>query len=323
MNKQYSFFAPPHRVYPTYDFACPIVDAIENVTHTLRTMEYHDRDEQFYWFIDALQMRKPYIWEYSRLNMTNTVLSKRKLTWFVEQGLVDGWDDPRFPTVRGVLRRGMTVKGLREFIIAQGSSKSAVTMEWDKIWAFNKKVIDPIAPRYTALDRNPIVVNVAGAKRQQIRVPCHPKNADVGEKTVWLGPRVLIDAADAAELRVGEMATFINWGNMLVTKLTLDAGGKVATVDVEPKLDNKDFKKTLKLTWLCEMDTTAGVDAFPPTYCVFFEHIISKAVLAKNEDFKLHIAKDTRVSSLVYVVLKFSFSLFFFLYYSDASGGAG
>lgn len=94
------------RVYPTYDFACPIVDAIEGVTHTLRTMEYHDRDAQFYWFIEALGLRKPYIWEYSRLSMTNTVLSKRKLTWFVEQRLVDGWDDPRMPTVRGVLRRG-------------------------------------------------------------------------------------------------------------------------------------------------------------------------------------------------------------------------
>lgn len=109
-----------YKVYPTYDFACPIVDAIEDVTHTLRTMEYHDRDDQFYWFIEALGLRRPYIWEYSRLNMTNTVLSKRKLTWFVDSGLVDGWDDPRFPTVRGILRRGMTVEGLKEFIIAQG-----------------------------------------------------------------------------------------------------------------------------------------------------------------------------------------------------------
>jgi bifunctional glutamyl/prolyl-tRNA synthetase len=135
------------RVYPTYDFACPIVDAIENVTHTLRTTEYHDRDDQFYWFVEALKLNRPYIWEYSRLNMTNTVLSKRKLTWFVTEGLVDGWDDPRFPTVRGILRRGMTVEGLKQFIIAQGSSRSVVFMEWDKIWAINKKVIDPIAIR--------------------------------------------------------------------------------------------------------------------------------------------------------------------------------
>lgn len=124
------------------------MDAVENVTHTLRTTEYHDRDVQYYWIIEALELRRPHIWEYSRLNMTNTVLSKRKLTWFVEEGLVDGWDDPRFPTVRGILRRGMTVDGLKQFIIAQGSSRSVVFMEWDKIWAFNKKVIDPIAIRY-------------------------------------------------------------------------------------------------------------------------------------------------------------------------------
>lgn len=172
-----------YKVYPTYDFACPIVDAIENVTHTLRTTEYHDRDDQFYWFIEALGLRRPYIWEYSRLNMTNTVLSKRKLTWFVEQGLVDGWDDPRFPTVRGILRRGMTVQGLKEFIIAQGSSKAVVFMEWDKIWAFNKKVIDPIAPRYTALENdNRVIVNIANAKSEVVEVPAHPKNEKVGTK---------------------------------------------------------------------------------------------------------------------------------------------
>ncbi len=67
------------------------MDSIEGVTHALRTTEYHDRDDQYFWFIDALGLRKPYIYEYSRLNLTNTVLSKRKLTWFVDEGFVDGW----------------------------------------------------------------------------------------------------------------------------------------------------------------------------------------------------------------------------------------
>lgn len=136
-----------YKVYPTYDFTCPIVDSVEGVTHALRTTEYHDRDDQYYFICDALGLRRPYIWEYARLNMTNTVMSKRKLTWFVDEGHVEGWDDPRLPTVRGVMRRGLTVEGLKQFIVAQGGSRSVVMMEWDKIWAFNKKVIDPVAPR--------------------------------------------------------------------------------------------------------------------------------------------------------------------------------
>lgn len=280
-----------YKVYPTYDFACPIVDAIENVTHTLRTMEYHDRDEQFYWFIDALKLRRPYIWEYSRLNMTNTVLSKRKLTWFVEEGLVDGWDDPRMPTVRGILRRGMTVEGLKQFIIAQGSSKSVVFMEWDKIWAFNKKVIDPIAPRYTALEKeNYVLVNV-NAKWEKLTVPAHPKNSDVGTKDMWVGPKVVIDREDAKTLKEGENATFINWGNLLIKKVQEDGAGGVNVVYASLNLDNKDYKKTMKLTWLPYLDA----HEFPPTFCVYFDHIISKAVLGKDEDFKNYIGKDTRV----------------------------
>uniref|UniRef100_A0A3F2YU35 Bifunctional glutamate/proline--tRNA ligase n=1 Tax=Anopheles christyi TaxID=43041 RepID=A0A3F2YU35_9DIPT len=280
-----------YKVYPTYDFACPIVDAIENVTHTLRTMEYHDRDEQFYWFIEALNLRRPYIWEYSRLNMTNTVLSKRKLTWFVAEGLVDGWDDPRFPTVRGILRRGMTVEGLREFIIAQGSSKSVVFMEWDKIWAFNKKVIDPIAPRYTALENEARVpVDVADVQPGTMQAAVHPKNAEIGMKTVHYGPRVLIDLADAKELKEGENATFINWGNLMIKKVNRGKDGVPVSIDATPNLDNKDYKKTLKLTWLCELPT----NQYTPTFCVYFEHIIGKPVLGKDEDFKNYIGHQTR-----------------------------
>lgn len=283
-----------YRVYPTYDFACPIVDAIENVTHTLRTTEYLDRDDQFFWFIEALGLRRPHIWSYSRLNMTNTVLSKRKLTWFVNSGLVDGWDDARFPTVRGILRRGMTVRGLKEFIIAQGSSKSVVFMEWDKIWTFNKKVIDPIAPRYTALDaQGTVLVRVAGQPEEaEMEVALHPKNAAVGTKRQRIGPRLRIDAADAELLREGEMATFINWGNMLVTKIGRGSDGRVETIDVQLRLDNTDFKKTLKLTWLCESAAPEGQAT--PVVCVYFEHIISRAVLAKNEEFKDFVAEDTK-----------------------------
>ncbi|EOA96806.1 Bifunctional aminoacyl-tRNA synthetase, partial [Anas platyrhynchos] len=283
-------------VYPTYDFACPIVDSIEGVTHALRTTEYHDRDEQFYWIIEALGIRKPYIWEYSRLNLNNTVLSKRKLTWFVNEGLVDGWDDPRFPTVRGVLRRGMTVEGLKQFIAAQGSSRSVVNMEWDKIWSFNKKVIDPVAPRYTALLKDAVVpVNVPEAQEEMKEVAKHPKNADVGLKPVWYGSRVLIEGADAETLTEGEVVTFINWGNIIITKLNRNSNGKILSIDTKLNLENKDFKKTTKITWLADTPRAPLI----PTVCVNYEHLITKPVLGKDEDFKQYINQNSKQEELM------------------------
>lgn len=186
------------------------------------------------------------------------------------------------------------ISGLREFIIAQGSSKSVVFMEWDKIWAFNKKVIDPIAPRYTALTLNKtVVVKVAGIeKAETIQVAAHPKNPEVGQKTVWIGPRILIDYEDAETLKEGENATFINWGNLMIKNIHRDAKKKITSIDAALNLDNKDFKKTVKLTWLYEGES---MNDFPPTYCVYFDHIISKAVLGKDEDFKQYIGHDTRV----------------------------
>ncbi|CAJ1048504.1 bifunctional glutamate/proline--tRNA ligase isoform X1 [Xyrichtys novacula] len=281
-----------YRVYPTYDFACPIVDSLEGVTHALRTTEYHDRDEQFYWIIDALHLRKPYIWEYARLNLNNTVLSKRKLTWFVDQGYVDGWDDPRFPTVRGVLRRGMTVEGLKQFIAAQGGSRSVVNMEWDKIWAFNKKVIDPVAPRYTALSSSYVVpVSVAEATEEMKEVAKHPKNTEVGMKEVWYGPRVLVEGADAETFSEGEMVTFINWGNLIITKINKGSDGKVVSMEARLNLENKDFKKTTKITWLAETNSAPLL----PTICINYQPLISKPVITKDDDFKEYINKNSKL----------------------------
>ncbi|XP_073320105.1 bifunctional glutamate/proline--tRNA ligase isoform X2 [Pagrus major] len=281
-----------YKVYPTYDFACPIVDSLEGVTHALRTTEYHDRDEQFYWIISALRLRKPYIWEYARLNLNNTVLSKRKLTWFVDQGYVDGWDDPRFPTVRGVLRRGMTVEGLKQFIAAQGGSRSVVNMEWDKIWAFNKKVIDPVAPRYTALSGSYVVpVSIPEAAEEMKEMAKHPKNAEVGMKQVWYGPRVLVEGADAETFSEGEMVTFINWGNLIITKINKGADGKVVSLEARLNLENKDFKKTTKITWLAETNSAPLL----PTVCINYQPLISKAVITKDDDFKDFINKNSKL----------------------------
>ena len=281
-----------YKVYPTYDFACPIVDSIEDVTHALRTTEYHDRDEQYDWFLTALNLRKPHIYEYSRFNLQNTVLSKRRLTWFVETGRVRGWNDPRFPTVRGILRRGMSVEALKQFIIAQGSSRSVVMMDWDKIWAINKKFIDDSTPRHTALlGGQTVPINMVGLEAEEFKpMPKHPKNENLGTKNVWYGKRLLIDEADAVTIKENDIVTFMEWGNVKINKVNKGAEGKIASIDAELNLDNKDYKKTLKLTWLVDSPANAP---FTPIKCFHFDHIISKAVLEKDEDFKLYCDHQT------------------------------
>lgn len=281
-----------YQLYPTYDFACPIVDSHEGVTHALRTSEYMDRDAQFYWFCEALKIRKPIIAAYSRLNLMNTVLSKRKLTYFVEQGLVDGWDDPRMPTVRGILRRGLTVEGLKNFIASQGSSKAVVVMDWDKIWSFNRKVIDPIAPRYSAVEKlNMVPVHIEDAIEpgQGINVALHPKNPDLGQRQLSIGQRLLIDQTDAEAIQPGTTVTFINWGNLKITDVEKDSNGVVTSIKSNLDLDNKDFKNTLKVTWLEEKSNI-------PAILIYYDNIIKKPVLGKEDDFKEFLNLDSKMT---------------------------
>ncbi|KAI9199226.1 tRNA synthetases class I, catalytic domain-containing protein [Polychytrium aggregatum] len=243
------------KIYPTYDFACPIVDAIEGVTHALRTTEYRDRNAQYEWFLKALNLRKVHIWEFSRINFIYTLLSKRKLTWFVNNGLVAGWDDPRFPTIRGVRRRGMTVEALRNYILMQGASQKDMLLEWDKIWSTNKKAIDPVAPRHTALDRLRIAKCQIIDKRfdpHAKELPKHKKNPDVGVKQTVFSPEIYLEWDDAKDLEVGEEVTLMDWGNAIVEKITwsLDGSSFIAMIDLKLNLEG-DFRKTKKkLTWL-------------------------------------------------------------------------
>jgi glutamyl-tRNA synthetase len=276
-------FGDKYKAYPTYDFACPVVDAIEGVTHAMRTIEYADRNEQYKWFLNAMSLRDVNIYEFSKLNFVHTVLSKRKLKWFVEKGFVDGWSDPRFPTIQAVTRRGITVDALLEFVLTQGASKNANLMEWDKIWAINKMKIDPVVPRYAAVDSTAIEFDMssdssAPTSLETKTVAAHPKNPDVGNKEICMLNKVWIDMADAKEIADGEELTLMQWGNAIVDRVEKDAAGNIVKLVGRLNLEG-DFKTTKKkLHWLPRVDKF-----LVPVEMNYYDYLITKPKIEDND----------------------------------------
>jgi glutamyl-tRNA synthetase len=281
------------KAYPTYDFACPIVDSIEGVTHTLRTIEYHDRNAQFEWVCDALRIRKSYIWDYSRLNMVNTLMSKRKLQAFVDDKVVEGWFDPRFPTVQGIIRRGLSVEALQEFMVLQGASKNMNFMEWDKIWAINNAILEPKAPRYSAvISQNAVPFHLSNGPvvAEHVVTALHQKNLSVGNKLLTRSNVILIDQDDAKILKEGEELTLMSWGNAIVHKIIKDNAGVITKIEGVLHLEG-DFKKTsLKASWV-------GYDKLPNLVSIKimeFGHLITCKKVEDDMNIDEFINKDSK-----------------------------
>jgi glutamyl-tRNA synthetase len=240
-----------YKAYPTYDLACPIVDSLEGVTHALRTTEYNDRDEQYQWILKALGLRRVRIHAFSRVNFVNTVLSKRKLTWFVENGYVTGWDDARFPTVRGVVRRGINIAALRNFMYSQGASRRVVNLDWSLFWAENKKEIDKTAKRFMAIDKaeNVKLTITNGPKEEDyayIGADYHPKDPSLGSRVVRIASKVILEKVDVEGVEVGEDIVLLRWGVVKLTKVGDELEGEYV-----PDGDFKAAKR--KLSWLADV----------------------------------------------------------------------
>jgi glutamyl-tRNA synthetase len=276
------------KAYPTYDFACPVVDSIEGVTHACRTIEYADRDEQYAWVIEACKLRSVEIYEFSKTNFVNTCLSKRKLTWFVDNNVVEGWHDPRFPTIRGILRRGLTLEALREFVLTQGASRATNLMEWDKIWAINKQKIDLVVPRYAAVDANQHVELFLTDAPEVETVHMdflHPKSPELGKKAVITFNKILLEKEDAKEIEAGEEVTLLHWGNVIVDRIeklpsSLPEHEKVIRLVGHLNLAGSVKTTKRKLHWVPQVQRLTTVILRE------FDHLITKKKLEEDDDFK-------------------------------------
>lgn len=279
------------KMYPTYDLACPVVDSFEGVTHALRSTEYTDRNPQFQWFIDTLKLRQVYMWDFARMNFIRTFLSKRKLAKLVDAGRVWGWDDPRMPTIRGVRRRGMTIPALRDFILKQGPSRNVVSMDWGSFWATNKKEIDPIAPRHTAILKKDVVkVAIMGEEAPEEprseEKPLHPKNSAIGTKKVTFSKELIMDQADAKSFKYGEEITIMQWGNAFVRSIA--SGDPITSITCELNLKGDVRATEKKVTWL----SSEGQKLIPAELWDF-DYLITKDKLEEEDDLEKFLTPVT------------------------------
>lgn len=298
VNKPHHITGDKFKAYPMYDMACPIVDSLDGVTHALRANEYADRKPQYEWFLKKLGLAHIEIFDFSRIDFVYTVLSKRKLKYLVEQGRVATWEDPRFPTLRGMRARGLTVEALKGFIASQGASSSNLLMEWDQLWAWNKKVLDPIAPRFWALAEEDLVkvhVNGGPAEPETRTLPAHKKNPEIGDKKTVFASDLLMEQYDAALFGDNEEITAMDWGNAYVRKIAKADGGKVDSLELELHLEGDVKKTSKKVHWLPQ----PASDLVPVTL-IDYDYLINKKKIEGDDDFTavLNPVTEYRVKAL-------------------------
>ncbi|WP_439293918.1 glutamine--tRNA ligase [Lonepinella sp. BR2882] len=188
-------------IYPMYDFTHCISDAIERITHSLCTLEFQDNRRLYDWVLEHISIARPlpHQYEFSRLNLEGTLTSKRKLLKLVEEKVVDGWNDPRMPTISGLRRRGYTPASLREFCRRIGVTKQDNVVEFSALESCIRDDLNTNAPRAMAVI-NPLKIVIENLKNPEIlTAPNHPNREELGSRQLAFTPELYIDQADFRE----------------------------------------------------------------------------------------------------------------------------
>ena len=189
-------------IYPSYDFAHGQSDAIEHITHSICTLEFEDHRPLYDWFIENLPVpSRPRQYEFARLNVTHTLLSKRVLTELVRGGHVSGWDDPRMPTLAGLQRRGVPAAALRDFVKRIGVAKANSTVDIGMFEFSIREALNATAPRRMAVLRpiKVVIENYPEGQVEQLEAVNHPDDAAQGTRTIPFSREIYIERDDFME----------------------------------------------------------------------------------------------------------------------------
>lgn len=192
-------------IYPMYDFAHPLEDAIEGVTHSICTLEFEDHRPLYDWTVRECEMESvPRQIEFARLNMTNTVMSKRKLKQLVDEKVVDGWDDPRMPTISGLRRRGFTPEAIRNFCTAIGVSKANSLVDSQMLDYFIREDLQLKAPSAMAIVKplKLVITNYPEGETEMVEIENNAKDENQGKRLVPFSRELYIEQEDFMEVPV-------------------------------------------------------------------------------------------------------------------------
>ena len=191
-------------IYPLYDYAHPIQDALEGITYSLCSLEFENHRPLYEWVITNIGIfdPEPKQREFARLNVTNTVMSKRYLRYLVENDMVDGWDDPRLPTICALRRRGYTPSSIFNFVRAAGVSKANSLVDINMLEHCIREELNENAPRRIAIERpiKVVIDNYPADKEETFELPNHPQKPELGTRSLAFTREIYIDAADFAEV---------------------------------------------------------------------------------------------------------------------------
>ena len=190
------------RAFPTYDFAAPIEDSLDGVTHAMRTKEYELRNTLYFSVLRSLGLRKPFLLEFSRLEFEGMPVSKRKLKPLIQGGLVSGWDDPRLPTLAALRKRGILPEAIHKFVLSLGISLADTRPPFESLESYNRKLLDPISLRLFFV-KHPVEIRIVNPTLSKIELKNHP-TAQLGTRNVQTSDRIYIDKADADRLKGGQ-----------------------------------------------------------------------------------------------------------------------
>ncbi len=189
-------------IYPMYAFAHPLEDAIEGITHSICTLEFEDQRPFYDWVIENCETEaKPHQYEFGRLNLTDTVMSKRKLKQLVDEGIVDGWDDPRMPTISGLRRRGYTPESIRNFCREIGVAKTSGTVDIQFLEHFVREDLKLKAPRTMGIVKplKVVITNYPEGQVEMLDAEINPENPEMGIRQIPFSREIYIEQDDFME----------------------------------------------------------------------------------------------------------------------------